>query len=154
MRFPVVALTAFVALAGCTRKIPNTDIEDSKDNRALIAVVDAYRKAFDAKNVQGIMALVSKTYYDDAGTSDPTDDVDYRLLPQVLTETFVKLPDVKIELGVTDIKVKGDKADVELFYDAKYRVSTPRHEIAKRDSDVQRLVMAREGDSWKIVSGL
>ncbi len=154
MRFSTIALLASLALAGCTRKIPNTDIEDSKDNRALISVVDAYRKAFDSKNVQGIMALVSKTYYDDAGTSDPSDDVDYRQLPQVLTETFVKLPDVKIELGVTDIKVKGDKADVELFYDAKYRVSTPRHEITKRDSDVQRLVMAREGDSWKIVSGL
>ncbi|HVP68246.1 MAG TPA: nuclear transport factor 2 family protein [Anaeromyxobacteraceae bacterium] len=154
MRPIAAALLASLALAGCAKKIPNTDIDDSPENRQVIAVVDDYRKAFDARDVQGVMALVSKSYYDDAGTSDPTDDVDYRLLQQVLTETFQKLPDLKLEVGVTDIKIKGDTANVEMFYDARYRVATPRREIPKRDSDVQRLVLRREGDKWKIVTGL
>jgi len=154
MRFPVAALLAGLALAGCSKKIPNTDIDDTRENRELIALVDAYRKAFDARDVPGVMALVSKSYYDDAGTSDPSDDVDFRMLPQVLTETFLKLPDLKLEIGVTDIKIKGDTASVEMFYDARYRVATPRREIPKRDTDVQRLVLRREVDRWKIVSGL
>ena len=154
MRFRAVLLLASLALGGCSKKIPTTDIDDTKDNRAVLAVVDAYRKAFDARDVKGIMALVSKSYYDDAGTSDPTDDVDYKSLSTVLADTFQKLPDVRLELGVTDIRVKGDEATVDLFYDAKYRVATPRHEITKRDSDVQRLVMKREGQDWKIATGL
>jgi len=154
MRMSAAILLASLSLVACSKKIPNTDIDDTKENRAVLGVVETYRKAFDAKDVKGIMAVVSPTYYDDAGTSDPTDDVDYKSLPQVLTETFLKLPDVKLELGVTDIRVKGDSATVELFYDAKYRISTPRHEIPKRDSDVQRLVMKLEGGGWKIVSGL
>jgi ketosteroid isomerase-like protein len=154
MRFPAAALLAGLALAGCARKIPNTDIDDTRENRGLIAVVDDYRKAFVMRDVHGIMALVSRDYFDDAGTSDTSDDVDFRLLPQVLTETFQKLPDVKLEIGVTEIRVHGDKAAVDMFYDARYRVATPRREVPKRDTDVQRLVLKREGDQWKIVSGL
>jgi len=154
MRFSAAALLAGLALAGCARKIPNTDIDDTRENRSLIAVVDEYRKAFVNRNVQGIMALVSRDYFDDAGTSDTSDDVDYRLLPQVLAETFGKLPDVKLDIGVTEIRVTGDKASVDMFYDARYRVATPRREVPKRDSDVQRLVLKREGEQWKIISGL
>jgi len=154
MRIPAAALLAGLCLAGCARKIPNTDIDDTRENRGLIAVVDDYRRAFVKRDIQGIMTLVSRDYFDDAGTSDTSDDVDYRLLPQVLSETFTKLPEMKLEIGVTDIRVKGDKASVDMFYDAKYRVTTPRREVPKRDADVQRLVLKREGEQWKIVSGL
>jgi hypothetical protein len=155
-------MAALVALflTACPRNIPNTDIKDNDDNRALISSVDAYRKAFDARNVDGVMALVSPLYYDDAGTIDAADDVDYKALPEVLRDTFLRISQVRIEFGITSIEVTGDKASVDLFYDAKYRVATPRAEIAKRDTDIQRLRYQRDGvgsdglPSWKIVSGL
>ena len=60
-----------------------------------------------------------------------------------------------IEFGITDIVVNGDKGQADLFYDAKYRVSTPRHEIPKRDTDIQRILLQRDGaGGWKIISGL
>jgi len=43
---------------------------------------------------------------------------------------------------------------VELFYDALYKVATASAQVSKRDSDVQRLLLKREGQAWKIVSGL
>jgi hypothetical protein len=155
MRFRSIAAIAALSLVSCARNIPNTDIRDTDDNRALIAMVDAYRKAFDARNVDGIMALVSPLYYDDAGTIDASDDIDYKSLPGVLKETFSRLAQVRIEFGITAIEVQGDKAMVDLFYDAKYRVTTPRAEIAKRDTDVQRLVFKRDSPTtWKIITGL
>lgn len=154
MRFLLAAFLGGLVLAGCTRKIPNTDIDDTQENRTIIALVDSYRKAFNSRDVPGIMALVSKNYYDDCGTSDPSDDVDYRLLPEVLADTFHRLPNVEIQVGITEIRVHGDRAVVEMFYDARYRVATPRREVPKRDSDVQRLMLRREGEKWKIVSGL
>ena len=156
MRFrSILALAALSLAAACARNIPGTDIRDTADNQKLIAAVDSYRKAFDTRNLDGVMALVSPLYYDDAGTMDASDDIDYKSLPSVLQETFQKIAQVRIEFGITAIEVVGDKAMVDLFYDAKYRVTTPRAEIAKRDTDVQRLVFQRDGQGgWKIITGL
>jgi hypothetical protein len=154
MRFPSFVVLAALSLSACARNIPNTEIRDTPDNRSVIALVDAYRKAFDTRNADAVMALVSPAYYDDSGTVDPGDDVDYKALPAVLRDTFSRISQVRIEFGITDIIVNGDKAQADLFYDAKYRVTTPRTEIAKRDTDIQRLLLQRDGPNWKIISGL
>jgi ketosteroid isomerase-like protein len=154
MRLLPPALLAAVALAGCVRNIPDTDIPDTVENRAVLQVVDDYRKAFDRRDVPAVMALVSPEYFDDAGTSVKDDDVDYAHLAAVLADTFARTSQLRLELGVTAIDVKGDRATVDLFYDVRYRVTTPRREIPKRDSDVQRLILRRDGQSWRIASGL
>jgi ketosteroid isomerase-like protein len=156
MRFRfIAAIAALFVVAACAKNIPNTDIRDTQDNRMLIAAVDAYRKAFDTRNLDGVMALVSPSYYDDAGTIDASDDVDYKSLPGVLQETFQKIAQVRLEFGITAIEIVGDKAMVDLFYDAKFRITTPRAEIPKRDTDVQRLVFQRDAQGgWKIITGL
>ena len=155
MRFLPFAVLAALSLAACARNIPNTEIRDTPDNRAIIAAVDAYRKAFDTRNTDAVMALVSPAYYDDSGTVDASDDVDYKALPGVLRDTFSRITQVRIEFGITDIIVNGDKGQADLFYDAKYRVTTPRHEIPKRDTDIQRILFQRDGaGGWKIISGL
>ncbi|MEI7704752.1 MAG: nuclear transport factor 2 family protein [Deltaproteobacteria bacterium] len=154
MRLPKFAVIAALSLAACARNIPNTDIRDTPDNRSIIAVIDAYRKAFDSRNTDAVMAVVSPNYYDDAGTVDASDDVDYKALPGVLRDTFSRLSQVRIEFGITDILVNGDKAQADCFYDAKYRITTPRNEITKRDTDMQRILLQRDGQTWKIVSGL
>lgn len=155
MRFRSIAALAALLAAACARNIPNTEIRDTTDNRAIISAVDAYRKAFDTRNVDGVMMLVSPRYYDDGGTIDASDDVDYKALPVVLQDTFQRIKDVRLEFGITNIEMVGDKAMVDLFYDAKYRVTTPRNEIAKRDTDVQRLVFQKdEQGAWKIITGL
>ena len=154
MRFLPFAVLAALSLAACARNIPNTEIRDTPDNRAIIAVVDSYRKAFDTRNTDAVMALVSPAYYDDSGTVDASDDVDYKALPGVLRDTFSRITQVRIEFGITDIVVNGDKGQADLFYDAKYRVTTPRHEIPKRDTDIQRILLQRDATGWKIISGL
>lgn len=156
MRLSLATLAgvAVLALSACAKMIPNTDIRDTPDNRAVIEVIDAYRRAFDARSVPQVMALVSTSYYDDSGTSDASDDVDYQALPAVLQETFNRLASIKLEMGITSINVVKDTATVDMFYDAKYRIATARFDVPKRDSDIQRMVLKREGGAWKIVTGL
>ncbi len=154
MRFLPFVVLAVLSLTACARYIPDTEILDNPDNRAIIAVVDGYRKGFDTRNVDAVMALVSPAYYDDSGTVDPGDDVDYKALPEVLRDTFSRISQVRIEFGITNIVVNGNKGQADLFYDAKYRITTPRHEIPKRDTDIQRLLLVRDGTGWKIISGL
>jgi ketosteroid isomerase-like protein len=150
----LAALLALVAFAGCARKIPDTDIEDSTDSRAIVSVIDQYRKALDRRDAAAILALVSRSYFDDAGTSDPSDDLDFAQLSKALPASLKGLSDVKLELAVSKIEVKGDSATADLLYDSRYRVATPRGEVAKRDSDVHRMKLHREDGAWKISSGL
>ena len=154
MRFPSFVVLAALSLAACAKNIPDTEIRDTPDNRAIIAVVDAYRKAFDTRNVDAVMALVSPAYYDDAGSADASDDIDYKALPGVLRDTFSRITQVRVEFGITDIIVNGDRGQADLFYDAKYRITTPRHEIPKRDTDIQRILLKKDATGWKIISGL
>lgn len=148
------AALILVAAAGCARTIPGTEIDDTRDNRAIMGVIDAYKKAFEARDAAAALALVSKDYFDDAGTADAVDDLDRAQLGRALPETLARLPVVKLELTVTRIQVDGDKAAAYMFHDARYRVATPRGEIAKRDEDLARMTFKREGDAWKITSGL
>jgi ketosteroid isomerase-like protein len=147
-------LLVLAAAAACTRKIPGTDIDDTSDHRAIVEVIDAYRKAFETRDAAAAMALVSADYFDDAGTADPTDDLDRVELAKVLPETLARLPALKLELAVTRIDVAGDKASAYLFHDTRYRVATPRGEIPKRDADTSRMTFRRENGFWKIASGL
>ena len=143
-----------VAAASCAGTIPGTDIADTRDNRAIMGVIDSYRKAFEARDAAAALALVSSDYFDDAGTADASDDLDRSQLAKALPATLARLPAMKMDLTVTRIDVDGDKATAYMFHDTRYRVTTPRGEIAKRDEDLARMTFKREGDAWKIASGL
>lgn len=148
------ALLLLVAFAGCAHTIPGTDIADTRDNRAVVAVIDGYRRAMERRDAAAAMALVSPSYFDDAGTGDPSDDLDAAQLARALAETMQRVPTVKLEIAVNRIEVDGDTASAFLFHDSRYRVATPRGEVAKRDSDLYRMTLRREAGSWKITSGL
>jgi len=149
----LLALAALAA-AACARNIPDTDIRDTADNRAIIEVVDQYRKAFERRDPAAVLALVSRSYSDDFRSSDPADAVDFEQLQKALPDAFRRLAGARLEIGVRKIEVKGDAASVDLFFDTRYRIATPRGEVAKRDSDVNRMTLKREAAGWRIASGL
>jgi ketosteroid isomerase-like protein len=145
---------AALALSACARNIPDTDIRDTADNRAIVAVVDEYRKAFERRDPAAVLALVSPSYYDDFRSNDPGDAVDFERLQKALPDAFQRLAGLRLEIGVRKIDARGDVATVDLFYDTRYRITTPRGEVAKRDSDVNRMTLKRESGGWRIASGL
>jgi len=151
-----VALAVLTPLAGCTgaKRIPGTEIRDTPDARAIVAVIDSYRQAAERRDAAGVLALVSESYFDDAGTADPSDDIDYLQLKQRLPEHFRKLSAVRLNIGVREIEVKGERAIANVFYDGHYRVSTASGEASKSTSDVSQMHFVREFGTWKIVSGL
>jgi len=154
MRRLVLALALLGALAGCRRTIPDTDILDTADTRAVLAVIEQYRQAAERRDAAAVMALVSKAYFDDAGTPDPADDLDYGQLAKAVAADYGRLPSTRLRLSVKQIEVRGDRALAYLFYEAHYRITTPRGEVPKQEQDVSRMTFAREGGVWRIISGL
>ena len=74
------ALAAALALAACVPpRIPGTEIEDTSENRAVYEVIREYGAAMQRKDAAAVLALVSADYFDDAGTPDPSDDLEQRV---------------------------------------------------------------------------
>lgn len=157
MNVRTAALASFsaLALAACgTHRIPGTEIRDTPDARAIYGVIDAYRVASERREPESILSLVSPQYFDDAGTPDPGDDLDYSQLQRVLPERFQKVSAMRLGITVREIDVQGDRATANLFYDGHYRLTSTAGETAKAASDMSQMRFVRESGSWKIVSGL
>lgn len=150
----LLAASLILAAACAARHIPGTDIRDTPDTRAIVGIIDTYRKAVEQRDAQAVLALVSQNYYDDAGTPDPADDMDYSQLVKTLPEDYKKLAAVRLDIAIKDVVVNGDHATADLYYDSHFRVNTPRGEVPKAESDVNRMTFQKEAGVWKIIRGL
>jgi hypothetical protein len=146
---------AVVALAACAaHRIPGTDITDSVDNRAIYAVVQGYAEALQRKDAAALLALASPDYFDNAGTADPADDLDFARLEQTLPADLARLESLRVEVQIRKITVEKDVAVAELWSDGWYRNQTPQGIVPRRDQDLHRMRLVRRDGAWKIVSGL
>ncbi len=151
----ILTLAAAFALAACAPKlIPNTQVEDTRDNRAVYEVLRAYVVGLQTKDASAVLALVSPDYFDNAGTPLPTDDMDRAAVERSLATDLAKVDSLRLEMGVKRIDVKGDTASAELFYDGYYRVVTKEGPVPKRESDLHQMKLRRHGQTWLITSGL
>lgn len=155
MNVRIALLAVAAALAACApKKIPGTEIQSTADTRAIYAVVQQYREALEKRDVPAILALVATSYYDTAGTPDPSDDLDRARLEASLKQDLPKADSVKLDFTLRRIEILGDNAAAEIFFDQYYRVKTSTVTVPRRDSDVQRLRLRKLDGGWKFVSGL
>jgi hypothetical protein len=139
------------AALGCAaHKIPGTDIDETADTNAIIEVVGKYNTAVDAQDAAGILALVDKSFYDDAGTLTPEDDLDYATLKTKLPVMLQKFQDVRVRITVKTLNVVGDKASLVYNYVITFRIG----QKVSTDSDIKRMDFKRVGGVWKIVKGV
>lgn len=90
---------AAALLSGCaTRYIPNTDVEDTDDNRNVVTFCEKYRHAVELKDIGELLKLASNEYYEDGGNIDASDDLDYTGLRDYLTTRFVDAQAIRYEI--------------------------------------------------------
>ncbi len=154
MKTTRLALLLALAAACAPRLLPGTDVKETKDTRAIYDVIQKWVDAMNARDVPGVLSVVAPDYFDDAGTPDPSDDLDRGKLEKALTDDLAKVEGSKLAVTIRRIDPTGDTATAELYYDSYYRVQTPSGPVPRRDSDVYRLKLKKEGGAWKITSGL
>lgn len=151
------SLLMTLALTGCGRDvIPNTDVEDTKQNREVIEFVEKYRKAVQQRNVGELMELASERYLDDNGTPVGRDDIDYKRLREKLSKLNQEVKDVRYEIRYRRIIFRGDKVYVDYTYTASFLVQTPEGERWSRRLADNRLELGRrDGEGpYRILSGM
>lgn len=161
---PALATAATLTLTGCkgSATIPGTEVPDTEDNRQIIAVLERYRTAFVSRDAAAVLSTAHPTYYDHAGTDDPSDDTTYNDLGSILRRRLSQLDSIRFTIDYLEVQGVGDRAIVRVWIDASYRFkplldgfgeARPSPTFA-RVMDHSEFELVREGDDWLIVRGL
>jgi ketosteroid isomerase-like protein len=150
---PLALALLLLPVACAAKRIPGTDIQDTEDTRAILGVMENYRRALEARDAAAIQAMVDRNFRDNAGTVEPEDDLTYESLMRELPARLAKFDDVKLEFNVKRIDVQGATAQAVYLWNARYRM--PRiNNKPQLESELEVMVFNRAGDGWKIVSGI
>ncbi len=148
-------LCALALVAGCTpKRIPGTDIEDTRETRAILNVMEMYRSAVEARDAQGVAALADPSFKDDGGSATTEDDLDYKTLAPRLAERLSRISDVKLELNVKKILFHEDlTASVIYNYSTSFKMPGLSTRV-QNASEIKQMWFKRVGKDWKIASGI
>ena len=150
----LLVLPLLLLAAACTpRRIPGTELPDNEDTRAILAIMERYRTAVEARDAKAIQALVSEDFKEDAGTESPDDDLTYANLPARLDNAFPRLDNPKVELSVRRVEIDDDTASAIYFWNATWRLPSLTTR-PQNDSELEQMVFKKIKGEWKIISGI
>jgi hypothetical protein len=155
-----LALLAILSLGlagtGCSKSyIPNTDVEDTSENKKVITFCEEYRHAVEEKDVGKLVKLASPRYFEDGGNTNPEDDIDFDGLKDYLSATFVKTQTIRYEIRYRKVTFgENKKVFIEYTYSGSYRIPGLKGEEWKHTVGDNRLELVPEGDSYKIIAGM
>jgi hypothetical protein len=144
-----------VALGCAHRNIPNTDVQDTSDNRKIINFCEQYRKAVERRNTALLLELAHPKYYEDGGNADSSDDIDRAGLEEFLKTKFSQAKAIRYEIRYRSIN-KGRQGEilVDYTYSASYKIPTKKGEVWRRSVADNRLELVADGESFRILSGM
>jgi hypothetical protein len=152
----LAGLAGAATITGCAHQkmVPGTQVQDTEDNRAVLAVIEQYRQRLTEKNVEGLLLLASDRYFEDSGTPSAVDDYGYDGLKFVLANRLTRLRSIRYDIQYRGAKVEGNRAEVEAFLSGAFELIGESRESYRRIGDHHRFVLERVGDKWRFISGM
>lgn len=183
LTLPCLAVIVFAQTACTTGRLPNTDVPDTSENRAIIAFCERYRHAVERRDARSLLAMASREYYEDGGTPTGEDDYGYDGLNRLLTLWADEVREVRYEIRYRRVTASTDHPNrvyVDYTFTGSYTLTRPeglrtparegssglaidpvRGSAEHRDDEVwyrrvadNRLELQRDGDNFKIVAGM
>lgn len=142
---------------GCGPKlIPGLDIElaDTPDHRALVKVMEEFRTAYEQKNIDALVALASKRFFEKSGSTDTDDDYAYDGLRKHFTEHFKMVDKVALDYTLKDVRVEGENATIDYHFKTRYLMKLPSGDKWQVTNDLNRMTLEKVDDQWKVLSGM
>jgi hypothetical protein len=144
------------AAQGCTHQyIANTDVEDTDFNRKVIDYCEQYRHAVEQRSVPRLLKMAAPSYFEDGGNVDASDDMNYDDLKKYLEDEFSRTTAIRYEIHYREV-LDGRKNTVlvDYTYSASYKIPTTHGDVWRRRVADNRLQLAREGEGFRILSGM
>lgn len=147
---------ALLASIGCSHDyIPNTQVDDSEFNRDVIAFCEDYRHAVERRQTSLLLKLADPKYYEDGGNVDTSDDLDFAGLKEYLEKRFRETRAIRYEIFYRDVSLgRSNQVFVDYTYSASYKVPTATGDVWRRRVADNRLELVREGEKFRILSGM
>jgi len=145
-----------LVLGGCSKStIPNTDVEDSSQNRKVVTFCEEYRHGVEEKNIGLLLKLASQRYFEDGGNANAEDDIDFAGLKDYLTSTFMKTQAIRYEVRYRKIAfTENEHVLVDYTYAASFRIPGVKQEEWRHTVAENRLELVKEGETYRILSGM
>jgi hypothetical protein len=154
LRVLLVAV-ALSALACSKTYIPNTDVEDTKDNQDIIKFCEVYRHAIEDRNVAQLLKMMSPGYFEDSGNAKTEDDADYDKIREFLTTDFLHTMGIRYEIRYRKVTLTETKhIYVDYTYAAAWKIPGVEKDEWRHTVADNRLDLVRDGDSYKILAGM
>lgn len=152
----LASAVAALALVGCSHDyIPNTQVDDSDFNRQVIAFCEDYRRAVEKRNTGLLLRLADAKYYEDGGNVDTSDDLDYAGLKAYLDGKFRDTKAIRYEIFYRDVTTgRANQVFVDYTYSASYKVPSAKGDVWRRRVADNRLELVRDGEKFRILSGM
>lgn len=148
-------LASILSFGACAHaKIPQTNIDDTEENREIIRMVEEYHRALESLDADAVLALVSPRFYEDNGNTAADDDYDYQGLKSHLVEDFKRTRALQLDVRVDAIEVDKQTAFAELYYRIRAQNEYPSGTKWETGADRTRLRFEREDGKWMIIAGL
>lgn len=152
-----IGLGLLSTVACRTQLIPNTDVEDTSENRQVIEFCERYRKAVERRDVIQLLKLAHEDYYEDGGNIDAEDDLDKAGLEAYLRSKFAQAKAIRYEIRYRRIgKGRRDIVTVDFTYSASYQLPTEAGDVWRRTVAENRLelVPKADGEGFLILTGM
>jgi hypothetical protein len=149
-------IVAAVAASGCgtLAQIPGTTVTDTKVNREVLEVCEKYRHALENRDGPTLLALAHPNYYEDSGTPKGDDDYGYEGLKTVIASRVASLRAVRYNMEYRSVEVHGNRAQVDIRYDASYQLATDMGDRWERKQNDKRLELENDGRRWLFTAGM
>ncbi|HSW59427.1 MAG TPA: hypothetical protein VLJ60_01445 [bacterium] len=155
----------------CNKKyIKGTEIEENEDSKEILKIFAHYVKGFKDQNPEIFISYLSSKYYDNNGTDNANDDVDYdRVVEMLNSDQFKSLEKVEVVYILKDLRIdkKENTAKLLFYFEVRFkRISKlpaeegeesfykPDGRTNHKISEHNQMKFAKEDGKWFIVSGL
>jgi len=149
-------LFAVLLLVACSKQlIPNSDVEDTTQNRDVVIFCERYRHALEDKNVSELLKLMSPAYFEDGGNTKTDDDADYDKIREFLTGDFLRTNGVRYEIRYRKVTfTERQRIFVDYTYDAAWKLPGVKNDEWHHRVADNRLELVKDGESYKILAGM
>ncbi len=157
----LVVLLLMCACAAPVHYVPGTRIPFSSENKSVLDACEEYRLAVERGDIDALMLMAHKQYWEDSGTPSGSDDYGYDGLRNVLDSRFQKASDIRysmryVAVHQSCVELKpGCRAQVDVLIDASFTLTNALGKPIRPDKrDQNQLAWEWDGHRWLMLSGM
>jgi hypothetical protein len=152
-------------IAACAHEghyVNGTTIPYSQQNESVLQACEEYRHAVERADVDALMLMAHKQYWEDSGTPSGSDDYGYEGLRNVLLTRLTKATDIRYSLRYVAVHQQcptelrpGCRAAVDVLIDASFTIADALGKPKRPDKrDQNQLQWEWDGHRWLMLSGM